>query len=402
MNNGNPLSFWQSFFGFDNGQNGRFINQMLPRAPRIWGQKTAIWIDTNNAFKHYSEIPELRTVINKRASLMASNIPLLINEKNGEVVTDHWLNALIKKPNPTQSWADVIYSLSVNDALWSNAFAYAPKRSFGIRNLMLPLPSDKMKILTTGKKLSQMETNGLIAGFEFDYNTDVEKLTFDDVVYLSTPDGVNLINPSSRLESLKYPLSNIKASYHKRNVLLENIGAIGILSAKNSDIGGAIPMTPEDKKEIQQDWFRRQKDELIITEADVSWQPMSFPTKDLMLFEELTEDKLAIIDAYGLNYNIFSQIKGSTFANVRDGMRLTYSETIIPETQQMYDGITEQFGLDKEGLRLYADFSHINVLQADENLRADALNKRADALNKIISAGVELSDEERKAILDIG
>ena len=246
-----------------------------------------------------------------------------------------------------------------------------------------------------------METGGLIEGFEFDYNTDVEKLSFDDVVYFSTPDGVNIINPTSRLESLKYPLSNIKAQYHKRNVLLENIGAIGILSAKNSDIGGAIPMSPEEKKEIQQDWFTRQKDELIITESDVNWQPMSFPTKELMLFEELTEDKIAIIDAYGLNYNIFSNVKGSTFQNVRDGMRLTYSETIIPETQQMYDGITEQFGLADDDLRLVASFEHIKVLQADENLKADALNKRADALNKIIAAGVTLDEEERKALLQI-
>lgn len=401
MSNGNPLNFWNSFFGSGDNGNGRFINQFNGFSPRIWGQKTAVWIDTNNAFRHYLEIPELRTVINKRASLMASNVPFLLNEKTGEVVTDHWLNALMKKPNPTQSWSDVIYSLSVNDALFSNAFAYCPKRSFGVRNLMLPLPSDKMKVLTTGKKLAQMDKEGLIAGFEFDYNTDIEKLSWDDVVYFSTPDGVNIINPTSRLESLKYPLSNIKATYHKRNVLLENIGAIGILSAKNSDIGGAIPMTPEEKKEIQSDWFRRQKDELIITESDVNWQPMSFPTKDLMLFEELTEDKIAIIDAFGLNYNIFAQVKGSTFANVRDGMRLTYSETIIPETQQMYDSLTEQFGLDKEGLRLFADFSHIAVMQPDENLKADALTKRADALNKIILAGVVLSDEEKKIILDL-
>ena len=401
MNNNNPLNFWQSFFGRGNNENDRFINQLYPNSSRVWGQKTAIWIDTSNAFRHYLEIPELRTVVNKRASLMSSNRPILINTKTGDVVKDHWLNDLIKKPNPTQSWSDVIYSLSVNDALYSNSFAYSPKRSFGIRNLMLPLPSDKMKILTTGKKLKQMETGGLIEGFEFDYNTDVEKLTFDDVVYFSTPDGINIINPTSRLESLKYPLSNLKAQYHKRNVLLENIGAIGILSAKNSDIGGAIPMTPEEKKEIQRDWFARQKDELIITESDVNWQPMSFPTKDLMLFEELTEDKIALIDAYGLNYNIFSNVKGSTFQNVRDGMRLTYSETIIPETQQMYDGITEQFGLDKEDLRLVASFDHIKVLQADENLKADALNKRADALNKINAAGVILDEEEQRAILQI-
>ena len=160
-------------------------------------------------------------------------------------------------------------------------------------------------------------------------------------------------------------------------------------------------MTPEEKKEIQRDWFARQKDELIITESDVNWQPMSFPTKDLMLFEELTEDKMALIDAYGLNYSIFSQSKGATFSNVRDGVRMAYNDTIIPETKQLYDAITEQFGLDKDGLRLIPDFSNITILQADENLKADALNKRADALNKINAAGVLLSEDEKRAVLHI-
>ena len=53
MNNNNPLNFWQSFFGVDNNTQDRFINNWLPNQNRIWGQKTAVWIDTNNAFKHY-------------------------------------------------------------------------------------------------------------------------------------------------------------------------------------------------------------------------------------------------------------------------------------------------------------------------------------------------------------
>jgi hypothetical protein len=114
---------------------------------------------------------------------------------------------------------------------------------------------------------------------------------------------------------------------------------------------------------------------------------MSYPTKDLMLFEELTEDKMALIDAYGLNYSIFSQSKGATFSNVRDGMRMSYNDTIIPETQQLYDSITEQFALDQDGLRLIADFSEIPILQKDENLKADALNKKADAIKKLFDAG---------------
>lgn len=368
----------------------------------IWGVKQPIWIDTHDAYLHYLEIPELRTVINKRADMMASGVPVLIKSDTGEVVDNHWAINLIKDPNPTQSWSDVIFSLSVNDSLYSNAFAYAPKRSFNVVNLMVPLPSDKMVINTTGKRLKQMDIDGLIQNYQFCYDDgNKDTLELDEVIYLTTPDGLNIINPNSRMDALKYPLSNIKAAYKKRNVLLENIGAIGILSAQKGDLGGAIPMTPEEKTEIQRDWYRRSKDELIITEADVQWQPMSYPTKDLMLFEELTADKMAIVDIYGLNSYVFSQEKGATFSNVKEGLKMAYQTSIIPDTEAMYDGLTEQLGLEAEGLRLVPDFSHIPVLATDENQAAQALDTRASALLKIQQSGVVLTEEEQRVILDM-
>jgi hypothetical protein len=301
-----------------------------------------------------------------------------------------------------QSWQDVVYSLSVNDALYSNVFAYCPERTGKIRNLIIPLPSNKMQVVLSGRVLKQMDREGMINGYKFEYDNDkIEALELKDVLYITTPDGMNIVNPTSRIDALKYPLSNIKASYHKRNVLLENIGSIGILSAQKSDLGGNIPMTPEEKREIQKDWYNRSKDELIITESQLDWKPMSYPTKDLMLFEELTADKLAIMDAYGMNSNLFSKDKGSTYTNVRDSVRMVYTDTIIPETQQMYDSMCHQFGLADQGYTIVADFSHLPVLQEDEEKKATTLNTRADAVQKIINAGVPLSDDEKRALLGI-
>jgi len=254
---------------------------------------------------------------------------------------------------------------------------------------MVPLPASKVKIHTTGKRLKFMDADDLIDKFTFRYddNTD-ETIPWLDMIYLTTDDGMNVIKPVSRIDTLKYPLSNIRAQYHKRNVLLENIGAIGILSAQQNDLGGAIPMTPEEKNTIQRDWYKRQKDELIITEAQVNWQPMSFPTKDLMLFEELSADKLAIIDTYGMNANIFSSDKGSTFDNVRESIKMVYQDTIIPETQAMYDALMHQFGLDKEGYYLTADFSHLPILQDDEQMKATAIKTQAEGYSILVREGI--------------
>ncbi len=397
-------NFLSNFFGTNqNNQLGRFINQVsgrLPIANQIWGKKEAVWVDTNNAWRLFIEIPELRSVIDKRASMMASNYPCLY-DMNGDKVESHWLLDLFKDPNAMQSWSDVVYSLSVQDALYSNAFAYCPKRSFDIRNLMVPLPANKIEIQLSGKKLQAMDSEDMVTRFCFEYDDDSKEIIdWTDMIYLTTDDGMNLVKPISRIDSLKYPLSNIKAQYHKRNVLLENIGSIGILTTSQNDMGGAIPMTPEEKRQIQQDWFKRSKDELIITESNVDWKPMSYPTRDLMLFEELTADKMAIIDTYGLNANLFSSERGTTFTNVRDSIRLVYTDTIIPETQSMYDSMMKQWGLSDE-YYLKADFSHLPALQEDEGEKADVQKTKAETLEKIAGLGVELSEEEIRILTDL-
>ena len=377
------------------------MNNLLPPNIQVWGKKEAVWIDTADAWRLYIDIPELRAVINKRATMMASNVPKLY-DKNGKQVEKHWLIDLINTPNAVQSWSDVIYSISVQDALYSNVVIFSPVRSFNIRNLFVPLPANKVEISLTGKKLMQMDKENLIDKFIFQYDDQSkENIDWKDAVYLTSADGMNIVKPISRIDSLKFPLSNIQAQYKKRNVLLENIGAIGILSATQSDMGGAIPMTPEEREQIRKDWYRRSKDELIITEANVNWQPMSYPTKDLMLFEELTADKIALIDAYGLNYNLFSSEKGSTFTNIRDSIRMVYTDTIIPETQQVYDSIISQFGLDKEGYYLEASFEHLPVLQSDHKEQADVRKINAETYKILDEIGISLTEEQRGQLLNL-
>ena len=162
-------SFWTSLFGFSSGKTDKLMELINNRSTEFWGQKTPVWVDTNKPYDLYIRIPELRTIINKRALMMSGAVPKLL-DKDGQLVENHWVNELIKKPNPTQSWSDVMYSLAVNDGLFNNSFAYCPKRSFDVRNLLVPLPSNKIKIAGTGKLLDQIETEGLIKNFEFWYN----------------------------------------------------------------------------------------------------------------------------------------------------------------------------------------------------------------------------------------
>jgi hypothetical protein len=203
-------NFWTNIFGLTSGKNDNLMKMLSRQHNQFWGNTTPTWIDTDKPYELYLQIPELRTVINKRAIMMSSGKPLVC-DLEGNPIESHWIKDLINQPNPTQSWADVIYSLSVNDGLFNNSFAYCPKRSFDIRNLLLPLPSNQIKIDGTGKYLDQLDTDGLIKEFQFWYDTQKKDIIqVEDMVYLNTPDGINLLNPVNRIDTLKYPLSNIQ------------------------------------------------------------------------------------------------------------------------------------------------------------------------------------------------
>jgi hypothetical protein len=384
--------------GFDGFYQRSFTTQQL-------GVTVPDWVNTSDLWVLYREIPELNTVINRYAKMVASANPI-VRDKMGAVVdpNGHWIFGLIDRPNAMQSWGDVMTMTAINKALTNNALIFAPKGTLGNRQNLTPIAWNNVKVQGTGKDLRQTTIDGFIKEFLVPVSNTSTFQSFDplEMIYFCDPDGISLFNTESKLQALRYPLSNIGAQYAKRNVLLRNLFALGILSIESNDMQGALPLDSAGKKEILDDLKQRHNGEVAVTDKRMRWEPMSFPTKDLMLFEELTADKITLIDHFGLNVNMFGNPTGagSTFSNVEMGEKQAYNSTIIPDTEIMYDGITKQLGLDKEGLYLTPSFEHISVLQQDKNKDAQALLSRAQALEKI-AMQLTLTDDEKKLILHL-
>lgn len=377
-------------------QNNYYTTQQI-------GTTVPEWVDTTHKWTLYQELPELQAVVNRYAKMVASANPI-VKDKDGNIVEKgHWIFDLIDRPNAMQSWGNMMYMVAINKAVTNNAMIYAPKMTFGSRQLLLPLAFNNVQIIPTGKTLRQTDKSGFIKEFKIpkDATGTYESYLPEEIVYFAEPDGINLFNTVSKIDGLKYPLSNIALQYKKRNVLLKNLFALGILSMENSDGMSAIPLDPKEKEELRKDLMKRNDGMPVITDKPAKWDSMSFPTKDLMLYEELGADMIAIIDAYGLNQHMFganSESRGSTFSNVEAGEKQAYNATVIPDTEIMYDEITKQLKLDKDGLYLCPSFDHISSLQDDMNKSAQALLNRSQALEKI-SAQLALTDDEKRALL---
>jgi hypothetical protein len=362
------------------------------------GDTVPTWINTTNKWDLYGRIPELQSVINRRAKMVASANPYICDADGNVILYKDlpadmkWLEHLIDRPTPMLSWGRMIEMVEVNKCVTGNALIYSPKRTFGTRQIAVPIAFNNVKIHANRKGYKQLEKSGVIEKFEIavDNKGTFETFLPNEVVYIFENDGINLMDTRSKLEALQYPLSNIEKSYEKRNVILKNMFALGILSAEMKDGITNRALTAKDIEQERDDIKSRHKNEVIITKNSFKWQPMSYPTKDLMLFEENQADFVRIIDAYGLNENMFGNVlgKGSTFANTEGGERQAYNSTIIPETEIIYDEITTQWGLDKLGYYLKPDFSHISVLQEDAEKLERAKKQEVERLSLLHKEGI--------------
>ena len=56
----------------DSDRYSDIVKSILPPAVQVWGKKEAVWLDTGDSWRLYIDIPELRAVVDKRASMMSS------------------------------------------------------------------------------------------------------------------------------------------------------------------------------------------------------------------------------------------------------------------------------------------------------------------------------------------
>src|SRR5690625_3769513 len=109
--------------------------------------------------------------------------------------------------------------------------------------------------------------------------------------------------PDSRIKTLEMPINNIIGAYESRNMLINSRGALGILSNRTKDAYSSIPLSKPEKKELYDEFkrvhgLRKGQIGIIIAGADLHWQSMVMPTRELMLFEEIEDSNNRICDAY--------------------------------------------------------------------------------------------------------
>jgi HK97 family phage portal protein len=364
---------------------------------QLLGTKTPVLIDTGNLMDVYQSVPHLRIAIDKKAEML-SNMEIKLYDDMGEV-TDHPVLSLFTKPNPLQSTEKFISQYSMMLNIYANSFIY---KNVGMPN-SLPLamwvfPSGDMQVNNTGKLFQQVSIEGIIESYEIVSTHQI--YSPKDVLHISNGDAEQYYIGKSKIYTLALPISNILASLKSRNILITERGAIGILSSASKDSDGGVPLGREERERIERQYQRDRgldsaKGHVVVTNSQLTWQPMTIAVRDLMLFEEIEDDFAAILGAYGLARDLFPSVKGATFENQKEALRTTYQNTIQPEADGLMNSLTSFLGLNKEGLKLVADYSWLPCMKEDEKRIQEIETAKVTALHQQFYDGAITIDEYR-------
>ena len=317
----------------------------------------------------------------------------IINPKQANrsiTIANESLVRILRAPNWFQGQGEFWRQTSLFHDIWGNEYMYF-LRPFGMANSykgLFTINPENVEIEYKSETEFFMDESG--EAVKYFYVTDDGKrmpLDKENIIHLNDNrvQKKNLLKGTSKIESLRGPLENIRLAYKKRNIVLKT--PIGILSNGQSDaIGQAVPMDPTEKEKAQTRLEIRGPNP-IITNLAVKYDSMDIDSRKMGLFEETKEDTLKICDAYGVPYEMLAAQKGVTYANLKEAKKQFYEETIIPDAQEKVDALNLFLGTDSRTWHITASFAHLPVFAEDIKNRAVSLKQMIEALSKALADG---------------
>lgn len=362
-----------------------------------------------NESELYRTTPHLKAIINRHASMLA-NGRFQHLDKNGNEIENSPFVKLLQNPNPFQAGNEWLMQQDIQKLVYGNNFIYLLKGSklAETPKVIWNLTPKKIIVDRTGKIWNQTDASKIVSNYKmnadsFGGNAD---MTFEphEILHRNIQDVDDPIVGTSPFHALKMPISNIRSAYGFRHVIMTKKGAIGMISKDGKGAGnGAIPITKDERDKMEKQLIgdyglsERQKQVLLSTAA-WKWNPMSYPTKDLELFTEVDEDSEAIMDEYGMDKDLFAG--KATFENKIAGEKSTYQNTIIPEANDLANGLTRKFKLDEKGQKIVLNYDHVAVLQEDQEKKSSIIKNKAEAIKVLQESGL-YSNEEIKEIINM-
>jgi hypothetical protein len=349
-----------------------------------------------SAISAVNKCAPLSAIINKKVQAFVNGKRWIMSnskekESQNEVATK--VRKLFNKPNPIQS----------EKQFFAQAYSYVQIfeynvvlfiKPFGFKdNLdayqMWNIPPSMIDFEETNALFKQTSIGGMISKVVIRFKGQRIEVSIDDILIIK---GLNtscksLLFPDSRIKAHQDPINNIISAYEARRVLMKRRGALGILSNDSEGPMGPMPLMKDEKEALQREFqtnygIMPDQFQIIITAASLKWQAMGYPTKELMLFEEVEDNIMRLCDGWNFPYRLLANQRTNALGgtDVQAFQSILYQDAIIPEAEAFYEQWSNFFRLEDYRLRIDSDFSHIAILQEDKVKAAEAEKTKTETL----------------------
>lgn len=340
----------------------------------------------------YLTLPEVKAPVKKLANSFVNGKIKIYETKGGgtgKEIEQHPILNLIQNPNFFQGKAEFFKMLYTYYKVCGFAVIYINNPvGFSVKDgasRMYILPSEQLDIrfkvqhetVFNTEKLSDIVQQITLNSF------DGRQVNIDlDNIIIINETGIGLRESyyfgSSDIQTLDYPITNVRKSYEAENIILEHRGAIGLISGENTSGGdfvkdAPVPLDAKEREvlELAYSGYGLMADQkrLIVTPAKVKYTPMIQDVSKLRLFESRNENAKTISKLLGVP-PILMSLDDATFSNVENAEKQMYQNEVLPTADYIFNSISTQL-LQGEKLKLVSDYSHIACLQEDEREKAE-------------------------------
>lgn len=372
------------------------------------------WTSAKSSLKAYQQCPPVAAIINRKAQAYINGKTWVLNTKGKEVDSPdaRKIKARLARPNPMQTGKQFegqgyifqqLYGYNVVLSVKPLGF----KDNKDASSLWNITPFCEINLRRGANLYGITNAKDLIHSVVFCYDGERRELPLDDIFIFKDiiPSFDTIVLPQSRLSSLELPINNIIGAFESRNVLINSRGPMYVVSSNESDASGNIALNPKEKDDLQKEFKHRygltkKQSTAIITNSNIRVSTVGFPTRELMLLEEVQESCKSICDGLNFPPHLLGLID-PTFNNQNAAEKGLYQNAIMPDSMNTYEQWNDFFGITDTNLTLDKDYSHIAVLQEDRQLAAAARKTRNDALQVefardllTVNRWLQLNDED--------
>lgn len=308
---------------------------------------------------------------------------------------DEMLPMPIPRPNPLQTWEDIVSLYETFMNVTGNFYLYLHRGAVDKTPVQCyVLPSHLITIILKSGA-SMLGTESPIHSYRLKIGTQFHDFPSEDVIHvkLPNPDYGNNGEHLYGLSPLRAALRNIQSSNEaidNNNRMLRNSGSFGFIHGKN------VPLTQE-----QADSMKRRLTEMRSTTdalgqvagatAELAFTRVSLTTDELKPFDYLSFDEKQICNVLGWDDKLLNNDNGAKYDNVQWAERRVLVNSIMPSLNllaaELNDSFLPEFK-NMNGLKIVFDYSELPEMQTD-------MKELVEWASVLIREGVLNRDEVR-------